>query len=70
MKMSVEWHKQCLKNQKRTLEIRRLNIDDSIRKLLADEKNTSFYEMQITGAEGQGKDSFDRDKFMVKRVNK
>jgi hypothetical protein len=66
-KMSLEWHKNCLKNSMASLlklqeEAKRL--EQTINRYLVEDK---FYEAQIKEAERIGKSEFDRDKFFHKR---
>jgi hypothetical protein len=65
-KVTVEWHKECLANRRRT-------IDSKVREFLALQKEiqretatTDFLEQQIATAEAQGLTEFDRDRFMLK----
>jgi hypothetical protein len=67
MKHPISWHKGCLANTKRTLEERRLYINEQIGHLHGLEMSAEFYQAQILRAEQQGKDGFDADKFMVKK---
>lgn len=66
MKMKIEWHEECLKNNKRFIrekreEIRRLQLE--IDQNLFD---CEMYELQILEAKKKKMDGFDSDKFMKK----
>jgi hypothetical protein len=65
MKMSLEWHKQCLGNKRICLDRKR---EDFIRhqKAIAElEDAVWLYNEQINAAEERGRDGFDREKFFV-----
>ena len=64
---SIEWHKDCLKNQKRNLEneIKILHGLQIARNL--QQEGMEHYELQINTAKNKGKSSFDRDRFMKKK---
>lgn len=68
MKMSLSWHKECLKNQQKWLlekleEVRRVNDEaDRMR------RNIIAYDAQIIEAETRGVKAFDADKFGKKRT--
>lgn len=64
MKMSLEWHRNCLKNWKQNAE--RAVVAAERAKVDADRmaKEVAFYEKQIEAAEKAGKDGFDPERFM------
>ena len=67
MKMPIEWHENCVKNQKAYREKVKDGMDQTIRdyqRLCAD---IDKKEQQIKEAKRQGKDGFDADKFLKKR---
>ena len=69
MNNKIEWHQMCLENSEHSLkykldELSRLQIDvDDIA------RRVEFYRKQIALAEKEGKTSFDRDKYAIKRIN-
>ena len=66
MKMSIKWHKECLKNKiahKEKLERRLPGIQNEIDRLNSE---IDFYETQIEEAEKRNKDGFDQDLFLRK----
>jgi hypothetical protein len=66
VKMSVDWHKDCLKNWTRSIdqdEKRALQLMECV---TAARKKISFYESQIARAEKEGREGFDENKFNVK----
>lgn len=67
MKMSVEWHEGCLKNQRETREMDLAALERMCNRIERENRNIEFYERQIAEAKKQGKDSFDMEKFLVKR---
>ena len=71
MKHSIEWHKDCLKNSKESIARDRKEYTEWFRKKieLIDEMETynKFREYQINEAIKEGKDSFDEDKYKIKR---
>ena len=67
MKMTLEWHKKSLANQKAYREREMKICKDLMARLERDMEQDAFYEAQIAKAEAMGKDGFDEDKFMVKK---
>ena len=69
MNNKIEWHQTCLENSEHSLkykmeELSRLQSDvDDI------SRHVEFYRKQIALAEKEGKTSFDRDKYAIKRIN-
>lgn len=66
-KMSLEWHKQCLKNSAHSLSQLRDAASRAIDELKRADDKYLFYAQQIIAAESQGKDGFDAEKYMVPR---
>lgn len=66
MKQPIDWHANCARNWERTLNEQRDNIHRMISEFEQSEKEYTFYLKQITEAIRVNKDSFDRDRFMVK----
>ena len=70
MKMSIEWHEGCLENRKRTRDELVQRIINLTQQLTRDNGAIYFYQEQIDGAKGQGRDGFDSTKFMVSKTKK
>jgi hypothetical protein len=64
---SIDWHKTNLKNHKKYHYGLFKEIQTLRSRYDADSKELDFYELQIDTAFSKGKDSFDRDKYLVKR---
>jgi hypothetical protein len=64
---TIEWHEDCLKNQKLSLEHLRRKAERAIGDVERAKKGTEFYELQIETAKAQKKEKFDRDRFMIRR---
>ncbi len=65
--MPIQWHKDCLKNIASTvvrLQIERNNLDERIRRY---EKEMEFLAEQIASAEAEGKETFDCERYKVKK---
>jgi len=63
MKMSIEWHKQCLENRKKSLENYQKELEKMERSVDRMKSEVAFYEYQINLAIEKKKDGFDSDKF-------
>ena len=65
--MSLSWHEQTLKNVESYVDREKKKLerakDDYEREL----KDLNFYRFQIESAKKEGKDSFDSEKYKVKR---
>jgi septal ring factor EnvC (AmiA/AmiB activator) len=68
--MSIDWHRQCLKNQKRSIQEKQDNFDRLQKELQRNWKEYDFYERQILEAELTHKDKFDRERYLINRVKK
>jgi hypothetical protein len=67
MKMPMEWHRQCLANQRQSFRdhLRRLEqAQASVQRAL---KDLAFYEEQIREAEKNELNGFDCTRFMVRK---
>ena len=64
---TIEWHEECLDNQKCYLEGLQKELERLETKVDRLEKETSFYEYQIVDAKRIEKDKFDPKKFRVLR---
>jgi hypothetical protein len=64
---TIKWHQTCLRNFKQHIDMQLSNIIKLQEKLIKDEEQYNFKEMQISEALRQGKEKFDNEKFLVKR---
>ena len=64
MKMSIEWHKESLKNTKLSLERKKRQLEDLQIEVARDLQRMTFYDAQVYEAIRQDKDGFDSDKFL------
>lgn len=64
MKMKIEWHQNCLENKEAYLK----KLNKEMERLLFEveklNKECDFYLIQIKEALKQGKDEFDRERFL------
>jgi len=67
MKKSISWHKECLKNSTLYLQETKRAIGHLQEKVKEDENRVWFLAKQIITAEKEGKDSFDSERYLVKR---
>jgi hypothetical protein len=67
MKQTIQWYKDCLVNSKRHLKDREETAEKLIKQINRLKEDIAFSEEQILTAEATGKDSFDSDKYLVKR---
>jgi len=68
MKNPTDWHRECQENSERYYLIALENALKDLEKARDGLKDNRFYKYQIKEAEKAGKDSFDRDKFRIKKV--
>lgn len=61
---SIEWHKQCLENQKLYLEEQKKRRDRLAQECEQGERAIEFYEDQIEEAIKRKKPSFDAERFL------
>jgi hypothetical protein len=64
---SINWHETNFKNHKKYNDSLFKEIQTLQNRYDADSKELDFYKLQIDTAFSKGKDSFDRDKYLVKR---
>ena len=70
MRFPIEWHENCLNNQK-TYLISLRNKEKFLAKEIENLKvKSEFYSLQIEKAKEKQLDGFDRDKFGIKRNTK
>lgn len=67
MKRPLEWHKQCLLNQKKHLNELKRELDKAQNNYDRCLNSTLFYIEQVETAENERKDSFDPDKYLKQR---
>lgn len=68
MKKSINWHKDCLKNQQRSIYEKRVLIDKLIEQRDKQVRRHNLYTAQVNLAVKEGKDCFDSEKFAIKRL--
>lgn len=66
---SIEWHKKCLDNSEAYEQKIRTQVIELSKKLETTHKDNHFYREQILKAIEEKKDSFDKKKYLVRRVN-
>lgn len=64
MKHPIEWHEECLKNQRKTYEREKDGVRREILRLARAKRDLRHYEAQVQEAKRLKKDGFDSDKFM------
>ncbi len=67
---TISWYQECQRNFKRSIDekiLKKLQLTEEIRQ---DEKRFSFKERQINEAIKQGKEKFDEERFLIKKVRK
>ena len=69
MKSPIEWHEKNLVNVEILLEWEQKRLIEATATVNRLTKNVEFRRLQISEAMRQKKDSFDADKFLVKRKN-
>ena len=62
-KMSIEWHEECLKNRKASLERYKKECQIAQAKYFETLKSVEKYERQIERAKKSGKGGFDEERF-------
>ena len=62
-KMSIEWHEECLKNRKISLERLKKEYQTAQATYLRTLEDVKKYERQIERAKKLGKDGFDEERF-------
>lgn len=63
MKMPIEWHRECLKNQTVYVEQQREELNRKQEAFGKLELDTDIYRAQIERAEREGRDGFDAARF-------
>jgi len=70
MKMSIDWHEECLKNMNTTLNTEKVSLERLLKDIDRLENRINFYSCQIEEAKRKKKDGFDSDKFLKIRKEK
>lgn len=65
-KMSLKWHKDCLKNIYSSLERKKVQLEALKEEVSKLSNEAGFYHVQIHEAEASKKDGFDSELFMKK----
>jgi hypothetical protein len=64
--MDINWHKECLKNIKLSIQRKQENFERLQKEIQRDYRDYDFYEKQIIEAEKEHKDKFDSDRYLKK----
>ena len=67
-KEPLSWHNECHRNWANNVAMKRSDVARAVVDLERQERELSFYETQIATATSRGMESFDRDRFLVKRT--
>ncbi len=67
MRQQINWHEDCLKNRKKSIDSMRSDIKDMEERLQGYVIDYNLYVSQINKAKKEGKDYFDSDRYGVKR---
>lgn len=68
MKQTVEWHKGCLDRRQDSLKYKIAKLQELQSEVEKDTQDLALYQAQIDLASKENKDSFDRDKYGLKRL--
>jgi len=68
MKKNIDWHKECLANNKSFIKEEKREVERLASRLETIEQEYNLYSAQIDLAEKEKKDGFDRDKYAIKRL--
>jgi len=66
MKMDLDWHRECLKHQRASLEQSKAELEAVQARHARDNTRVAFYQRQLDVAVGEGKGGFDRELFLKK----
>lgn len=69
MKNTLKWHEDCARLWKEHYNANKEKLHNDTVNLKKSEEELNFYLSQIAKAKANGRDSFDREKFMVKKKN-
>lgn len=68
MNKDIKWHKECLANSKASLDRKRKALKALEVEVGLCARSCNLYSAQISLAEKEGKDGFDRDKYAIRRL--
>ena len=68
MKNTIEWHENCAKNRKATLDRKRANLDRMQKEVDRSARSLNLYLAQINLAKQERKDGFDSERYAIKRL--
>jgi hypothetical protein len=66
-KMSMDWHRECLKNYRHSTKQLENDVERRVADLANRKRNLAFYEEQFAAAEKRGMEGFDRERLLIKR---
>jgi len=69
-KFPIKWHLDCLNNSRQHYSKLRMQALSTLERCNDADEENAFYSLQIEEALRRGVDSFDRERFMVKRTPK
>ena len=67
MKLSIEWHEQCLENMRLNLDRTRGELTRVQDRVAREEQRVAFVERQLAEAKRRGLTEFDPERFLQKR---
>jgi hypothetical protein len=67
-KFNISWHRNSLKNSIDYYNKRFEDLQNRLKQLSDDKQWNDFYKYQIESAEKEGKDSFDKERYKVKKL--
>lgn len=70
MKQTIKWHEQCFTNSDSSLQRKRVDVAGHIIELQRWEERQVFRAKQIAEAKRRGIESYDGERFMIKRSKK
>ncbi len=68
MKKDIKWHENCLENRQKNLNAKVQKIESLTIDLKSQQTLYNFYLAQIELARKENKDSFDPEKYAIKRL--
>ncbi len=69
MKMDIEWHEHCLRNQLLSASRKKEQLLRLQAEVERADQSAALYAAQINLAKQEGKDGFDSDKYAIKRLS-
>lgn len=64
---TIAWHQECLTNQRASTARKRKQLEELQAEITSNERDSDIYQTQIDKAILAGKESFDRDKYGIKK---